>query len=406
MPFDKLGSGRSPDSATSALSSDLPTHRSRPSGRAAWLILIAVVLVVQIVYVAIRWTAAEEERDYLIGDCILYEAMAASMVQDRDLDLLNQLARNDLERRNTIASGQLAYGRHGPAPKHPVLMPVVSIPFYAVAGAPGLLAFNVLSVCALLVGIAAAGGGGPGARALAVLALLTTPFLNYTYNYSPDAFASLLVVWGLAAALYSRPATAGVLLGLAIWAKLPMVMFAGLVGLGVLLTTGWRGTFRFVAGMAGPLALLAAFQWWVYGAPWITGYHRTLGLTPEGNPGVYTHESLFTEPLMRGIHGQLFDAERGLAPTAPLWLLWPLGLAVAVHARRNEPRGWIWPTVLAVGVLANFLFYAKYSPWRASHYGNRFLFPGIAWSIVLLAPLAERVVAAVRSRFGKRAEPA
>src|SRR5262245_22470029 len=60
--------------------------------------------------------------DFIKGDCYYYRAVIISLLEDRDLLLANNVE-NPL-------NGQLALGKEGLVPKHPIIMSLISIPFY------------------------------------------------------------------------------------------------------------------------------------------------------------------------------------------------------------------------------------------------------------------------------------
>src|SRR4029077_19593757 len=105
---------------------------------------------------------------FLIGDCAYYRATLVSLLEDRDLDIQNNLA----AQRYPMA-GNVSRGRNGAFyPKHPILLAVVALPFYVVAGDLGLLAFNLAQLCALVLVM------WIGAR-----------------RYAPDGIAFALMLW-------------------------------------------------------------------------------------------------------------------------------------------------------------------------------------------------------------------
>src|SRR6185295_9809006 len=119
--------------------------------------LVAVALVGWTVTEVIPRYAVERRPDeapgrvdhvtFLIGDCAYYRATLVSLLEDRDLDVANNL----LAQRSPLPSN-VARGRHGEFyPKHPILLAVVALPFYVVGGDVGLLAFNLAQLAALVL---------------------------------------------------------------------------------------------------------------------------------------------------------------------------------------------------------------------------------------------------------------
>jgi hypothetical protein len=208
----------------------------------------------------------------------------------------------------------------------------------------------------------------PAGLIAAVLILCTTFVTDYAYNYSPDLFGTLLVVGGFAGLFGGRAAVAGLLLAAGVWARPTNVLF--FLGGGVYLwrTVGWRGGRDYLLGALPVVAVLAALQDHMFGAPWRTGYDRTLVLA-DGLPSLVTHRDFFDYPFWRGLGEQLFQPQRGLLLTAPiLWLVLP-GFALF---RRRWPAAALLTLSTCAGL---FLLMCKYRFWAFAHAGNRFLFP-------------------------------
>jgi len=362
-----------------------------------------VLLSIQVGYVLHRKAEADRPRDFLIGDCLFYEVTGQSLWEDGDLLVLNQLVTESRSLDRLTSSAQLALSAEGKAvPKHPIIMPILSLPAYAAWGIQGLLGFNVLALLSALLGVAWLGGGRTGGACAALLLLVTTPLLNYSYNYSPDVLALALLVWACVAASGRQLLIGGLLAGLSIWAKTPMVPLVGLIGLGVWIVRGHKDLVRFATGTALVLLALGLLNWRLFGAPWITGYDRAFVVIDE-KVWLLSHSSLFTIPLLEGLGNQLFDSERGLLFTAPLWFAWPLGLAAAYRLRNGRER--VWPFVLAAIVVVNVGLFAKYADWAASHVGNRFLFPSLAMAFALLGALFDLCLDRVFARWRGSDDP-
>src|SRR5262245_57811290 len=180
---------------------------------------------------------------FLIGDCAYYRATLVSLLEDRDLDIHNNLA----AQRYPIA-GNVARGQSGSFyPKHPILLAVVALPFYVVAGDLGLLAFNLAQLCALvLVMWLGARRYAPDAVAFALMLWFAfgTMLRPAAYNVAPDVLSTLLVAGGVVALLYARCLTAGVLLGLAVWAKWTNAIFLPVAAVTLVLRRDWRALVR------------------------------------------------------------------------------------------------------------------------------------------------------------------
>ena len=345
---------------------------------------VAILLFLEAAYAAVSMARAPRGDAFLIGDCPYYAATTISLVSDGDWDLRNQLP-GDLEDHE----GFFALSKDERiVPKHSTLMPILSIPFYIAFGKIGFLLFNLIQVFFLIVGIAALAGNGAGARLLALVGYLSTPFLAYTFNYSPDILCAVSIVWSYFFARRKRPILCGLLAGLAIWAKVYAALLVLPLAL-IVLPLGWRAAiFSVLAGFLA-LAPMLVINAHLFGAPWITGYDRDARITPEGFT-VTEHYSRFNQPLIIGLDHLLFDERIGLLRTAPLWFLWPLGLGMAWRGSERKVH-----LAITLALLFNVLFFARYDEWDASVFGNRFLFPAVALGFALQGVLWQKAVARI-----------
>jgi hypothetical protein len=133
------------------------------------------------------------------------------------------------------------------------------------------------------------------------------------------------VASGAAALLTERHRTAGLLLGLSIFAKVTNVL--AVVPLVLFLFRGDRKAFvRLAIPMVLPIAALGLSNWVMYGAPWTTSYNRIL-VVKDGVPEIVSYSKAFGTSLEDGLaryfstslEGELFQA-------APLPVLACLGL--------------------------------------------------------------------------------
>ncbi len=355
-------------------------------------------------FCAVKWAIRDRPDPYLPGDCPYYAAATESLLRDGDLNLANQLApgkdgdelRAELRNHNSF----YAVAPDGAiVPKVSTLISFAAIPFYALLGKPGLLAFNVLQLAVLASGISTLAGGTPSSRLLALVGCLISPFLPYTFNFSPDIFGAALVVWCYVAATCQRWFLCGLLAGLSVWAKVylaPIVLPAGLL---VFATTGVPASVRtrvltaLAAGLIGVAPYLATNAA-LYGSPLVTGYDREGHVTDDGRLITMEHYSRFNQSIPTGLVNLLFDVDHKLGATwtAPVWTLWPLGAVVAWRSGRR-----LWTLALVGGVVANLLVFAPYDMWEASMNGNRFLFPAFALGLAVQGPLWEAVAGRVRT---------
>jgi hypothetical protein len=271
-------------------------------------------------------------------------------------------------------------------PKHSILMPLMALPAIAVCGAFGCLLTNLLFAIALVMGLSLLGGSTSASRVTSLVVFITSSWMLYCLNFSPDLLVAALIVWAYALAGRERWLACGFLAGLAVWAK----VYAAIILLPlaiVIVPCGWRATLRAgIAALIGiaPMLIVNAM---IYGGPLTTGYDRDGRVAADGFT-VVEHYSLFNQPFLAGLMKVLFDLQAGMLRTAPLWFLWPIGFAITWRLREPFPRR--MALALALGALANVAVFAPYEAWNQSVYGNRFLFPSVALGGALLTPIAAR----------------
>lgn len=359
-----------------------PTHRARLAGLVVALAIPTIVNAAIVVH-------GYDGGPYLRGDCPYYYYTALAVLKDHRFDLSKQLPGGWWPHVNQVALSKT--GR--PVAKHPVVMPILSLPFVAIFGKPGTLVFN-LAQCTALVWILyllALRVARPFAASAAVVLTYIASFLpHYLWNYSPDVCATLLLTAGtlvVAAGKRRRDwIVGGVLLGLAVGAKYPLVLFLP----GTLLLIGrpfWKPALAVAAGVVIPLALLGLLNIHQFGSPLTTGYDRIAILSRDYVASTYSQRSSFDLPFRQGLSGQIFDHDHGLLRTSPVTLISLLGVPALIWQRRRLG------THVVVGSLALFLLFCIYDQWDASHYGNRFLMPAVAFGALPLAALIDQLPA-------------
>jgi hypothetical protein len=342
-----------------------------------------LVLAVLEVLIALFYLA-KNDRPFLIGDCPYYVAGTRSLIADGDWDIRNQLE-GDLKDHEGFFAVSID---NRVVPKHSVLLTLLAVPFDAVAGEKGLLLLNLLLVFALATGIARLAGGGPTACLLTLAGYLSSPLLPYTYNFSPDVLGTALLIWAYVAAIGGRSALAGALVGLAVWAKVYLLLLALPLAL-IILPKGVRATGISIAFGLIALSPMLSLQWQLFGSPFVTGYDRDARVTAAGFEFSPSHSTRFNQEFFPGLGHLLFDERIGMLRTAPLWFLWPIGLAIGWREADNRRRREL--LALALALVINLVFFARYDEWDASAFGNRFLFPALAIGLALQEPLWRRL---------------
>lgn len=354
-------------------------------GKAAWGVIIAVLALVM----GIRIARVYEPYTFLIGDCPYYTQAAISILTDGDLDVRNQL-RGGLE----THSRQVSLGARGEwYPKHPVLMPLLTVPLLRALGMNAFLVFNVAVMLILAVALyelSCLAASPPAAAAGTLILILGSFLILYDYNYSPDLFACALLVLAVRAALAGRGAVSGALAGLSALARTSNLFVLPLLGAYVLWKGGRRRAAAFTLAVIAPLSFQAALNTAMFESPFVSPYMRILSIE-EGRPAIRSHMNDFDNPLGQGISGQLLDREKGLLFTAPVLLLALPGFIVWFRRRPDQ-------AILCLGV-AEFIFllFSRYRWWPTSHVGNRFLMPLLALSAPAVACCVESVLSRLRA---------
>jgi PA14 domain-containing protein/glycosyl transferase family 87 len=328
---------------------------------------------------------------YMKGDSPYYANTVISMLHDGDLDQRNQSDTSIFEKPKSwtnigMYDSNLARGSRGEwYPKHTLILPFLSVPFYAALGGQGLLIFNVVILLLMLVVVRRVAWhfASPAAADVAAVAIGLTPlFHHFAYSYSADILAAVLIVGGVGALLSQRGLAAGFLLGLSVWVKIPNGIVLPLAFFLLLILKDYRTLFRFIFGCAVSLGIFAGFNWYQFGAPWITSYQRVWTIE-RGVSTIGDHVSSFDFPFWEGMRLQLVDSLHGLIPTAGAAVLAIFGYFSLF--KKSRPAFFLILLFSAI----TFLFYCKYDFVTGSHYSNRFLMPVVALAAIPLACLLD-----------------
>jgi len=317
---------------------------------------------------------------YIKGDSYYYRAAIISIIEDGDLLVANNVAYDPL-------NGQLAVGRDGLVPKHPILLSLLGLPFYALFGSYGLLLFNLfltLALMGMLLQLNRLYLSPITAWITTLLYGVATLFHNYVYNFSPDVLSTLLVLTGTYLLFRERVAYSGAFLGLAVFAKPLNLLPISLLGLYLLwtqvqlsrnetskylLTISWRRLLIFAACLGLSLLPYLTTNYVLFGSPLVTGYQRIAvpGPSPE-SVAIATHVHDFNQSLLTNLHPVLFAPNKGLLTTNLIILLAIPGLVSLTRSPRRREL------ILLAGIsLAMLLLIARYDFWYLGHFSNRFL---------------------------------
>jgi hypothetical protein len=214
------------------------------------------------------------------GDEPHYLVITQSLLRDRDLKIENNHRREDYRAyyNGSLKPDYLALGKDGQIYSiHPVGLPVLAMPAFAIAGYHGVVAMLIVMAAlaaTLLWRWARDITGSPGAATFAWAATaLTAPYLFNSFTVYPEVPAALAVI----AALGWRPESAsigmmvfrGMAIGTLPWLSTKYAPMAAAVTMVALLRGGWnrRAATALLAPIGIGLAAWFGFFVWIWGSP-------------------------------------------------------------------------------------------------------------------------------------------
>ncbi|MFH1039030.1 MAG: glycosyltransferase family 39 protein [PVC group bacterium] len=343
-------------------------------------VMIILVTVLILIYVPFILSNHFQGCSFLKGDMVCHEYFIESILQDHDWYIANNTRGHDplggnwplaaLDRNNRLV------------PIHSFLFPLLSIPFYLLFQSPGLLIFNVTCVIGLMLALYNLNRlfySRPLSFITTLLFATSTLFYDYTYNYSPDVFSTLLVLGSLITLFKKREVASSFLLGFSIWSKLSNLIFVPFF-LGYLIFTCWKERKKSILIFAICFFLpILCYSWMniiMFGSPFTTGYDRMIIQDYK----MVNYHGRFSQPLIKGIFSQLFNLKNGLIPTCPIMLFALPGFLY--FKRINKKKEFILIFLLAA---AQFLLFSKDTHWNWSHFSNRYLMTTVALSSVFVS---------------------
>jgi hypothetical protein len=274
------------------------------------------------------------------GDEPHYLLVAHSLAYDGDLDLANNLARQDYSvfysyTLGPAVDGQIRdfRGNDRLISKHDIGLPLLIAPFYRLAGRWGAIVFQC-TVAALVMALIfrwldAHLDHKPIALFVSFAVGASLPLLGFSSQVYPEMEAALIVVWALwqlDRAQHLKPTAwrlggYSVLIAFLPWLSIKYtVLSALLASAGVLFLLGrHKGEqLETVLVLVIPAALSAALWIWAR----LQLYGSLLPMTQ------YVGEQFAFSQMDQGIPGLLLDQEHGLLPYAPLYVVAPVGLVL------------------------------------------------------------------------------
>ena len=232
-------------------------------------------------------------------------------------------------------------------------------------------------LCAFLVGRVSEGlSPGYGGIALVSFSIgtIVAPLAGVSFEHVPAAalaFGMFLLAWS------RRPALAGLVGGAALLFAYETGLILAVVG-GYVAFAGWRPLRAFLVGVLPGAALLGAYNWAAFGAPWHLSYRYVANQYASDQAKGFFGIGL---PRLRAIY-DVFAWNGGLLVVSPVLVFAALGLARLARTHRAE-------AVVAGIVVALFVFIincAYYDPYGGTSPGPRFLVPALPFLALGLGP--------------------
>jgi hypothetical protein len=359
--------------------------------------IILILLYLFLLYTPAVLSRLVSQEEFLKGDCVYYQAVIVSLIDDHDLLIANNIS-------GDLLNGQLALGKNGFVPKHPIFMSFVSVPFFILFGSHGLLFFNIINCALLIVTIFKINRlffSDLTSLVTSILYASCTLFLDYVYNYSPDVFSSVFVLVGLYLVMIGRCYVGAFLLGLSVFAKVANAPIAGVIVLSAGFVESkkerlssdtfehlWQNIFTTFKSSVVFLAALTPFfltNYLLFGSPFETGYQLNVVAGSTTDEIMFrNHADRFNQPLLMGVCQILFAPTSGIIVTNPILYFAFLGFFSSKKIGHSKKIA-----LICIICLIQLLFYAKYDYWYLSHFSNRFLMTFIALTSVFVSNYLE-----------------
>ncbi len=298
------------------------------------------------------------------GDEPHYLLMAQSLWQEGDLDLRDNLAREDYREYTPgpIAPHWGAPRRDGrPFPAHSPGLPFLLAPFYAAWGRLGCVA--VLGVLAAWLGVEVRRLGrallGSGPDLTAWLVTLGPPVAFYAFHVYTEVPSALALTLALRLLVQTpgpvRAAAAALAASSLPWLHVKMIPVALALGAVALARLRGRSRLAFFGVCAATGAAFLGYYAWIFGTPLPTALYG--GVPPDITNG---------SPVRASV-GLLLDRSFGLLPHAPVFLLALAGIPAWCRLKA-------WPQVLvALAALCPVVLWRMW--WGGQCPPGRFLVP-------------------------------
>lgn len=188
------------------------------------------------------------------------------------------------------------------------------------------------------------------------------------------SFGAFLLAWA------RRPATAGLIAGLAVVVEYQTAVALVLTG-GYVATTSGRALLRFVAGCLPGVVLLAGYDWSAFGSPLHLSYRYVANAFAHRQAAGFFGISM---PRWHSV-SQVLIGDRGVLVASPVLVVTTAGLVLLSRTHRREAL-----VCAAVGTGFLLIEFGYFLPYGGISPGPRFLVPALPFLAVGLAPVFER----------------
>lgn len=280
-------------------------------------------------------------------------------------------------------------------PKHNWLLPLAASPLVFAFGLAGTLIFNLLGLGFVSAGLFrfARAYASPPAAALASVAFVFGSAIvgQNAYDFSTDVFLLACFSQGLASLTEKQGLRAGMLFGMAVVIRPTTVAFLLPLGLLAESLAGTKPLVRAVGGGAIVLTLAGIANTIMFGAPWITGYQRTL-VVVGGHPEAASHTELFSVPFDQGLI-RMWEGEFGLRQAFTILALALPGVIVLARRAKLLTLASLVALILSIEIFARYAYEGHRFHWAALS----FFVPALAVSIEWMFRAVRRVFRAQRA---------
>jgi len=334
-------------------------HSQTPQPRRRLLIALAAISV--IVYgfsgrhVLLRAGFGGDEPHYLL--------ITHSLVQDHDVKISNNYRQQDYKAfYSSDVTAHVSIAKDGTRyPGHPLGLPLLLAPAYALFGAKGAIGMMVIfgALLGLQIYLLAFEVTASPRLALLLWFLMsfTPPILLYSSKIYPEIPSALLLIttyreFRACRLTYRSAVLAGLALAMLPWMHqrmiLPTLLLAGfglwqsipVIRRSLRPKQAWRCVTLFAAALVVSLGMMAVYYFTIYGNPLPTAPYDSVGVKQ-----VFSLRVLLREGLL----GHLFDQEAGLLIFAPHYLFALPGLLL-LFRQRCAQAVWLALCILSIYV--------------------------------------------------------